>query len=156
MNRVSALKKINNHECRISIAIFILGLCILVPSVRYNPGVRLFPVLTGACFIVIGAGNLVLSLKKDKEEPDKTVKLLNRLELLIFFIMGLTAALIKILGFYVSLYLCMLGVCFLVIKRDTFKKTLISNAVFCLAAVAVLFVIFHLILHIPTPAGLLI
>ena len=156
MNWISAKKKIKDRECRISLAIFILGICILIPSVRYNPGVRMFPVLTGACFTAIGVGNFISSVKKSKEESDQTIKFINKLELSLFSIMVLTTALIKILGFYVSLYLCMLWVCFLVIRRDSFKKTLISNVVFCFMAVAVLFIIFHLILHIPTPSGLLI
>lgn len=154
MKPILVKKRIKTRECMISLAMLFFGLIILISALQYGPGVRMFPALTGSCFIFIGAFSFMSSLKKEKQK--ETEKLMNKQELLIFGIMLVTALFIRILGFYVSLCLGMMGVCSLVIRRKNFKKALICNGIFCFVTAAVLFIIFHLVLHVPTPSGLLI
>ena len=155
MKQMSGKKKMKDRESLISLAIFLLGLCILISSLTYAPGVRMFPALTGTCFMAIGMGNGISWVRAQKEE-EKTAGLMSMQEALLFLDMLLTACLIKTLGFYVSLYLGMLGVCMLVMRRSSVRRGLVSNGFFCFLVVSVLFAVFHLILHIPTPSGLFV
>ncbi|MEG1926632.1 MAG: tripartite tricarboxylate transporter TctB family protein [Ruthenibacterium sp.] len=152
---ISTLKKhLRNKELLIALGIFALGIFLTICSVQYQTGVRMFPVLVGICFIGIGAAMTITAVKKGKEENDKKL-FPNQQELLLFGVMLAVSVLMTPLGFYASLLLGMIVICLMVFDEPQKKKLILVSVLFSIVVVAVLFVLFRLILFIPTPVGLL-
>lgn len=132
-----------------SAIIFIVCIAVWVASANYPEAAAMVPKPVAVITALLSLMLFYSSLKKYREGKDKPAMLINKKIALYFVIIVAYLAGIKIIGFYVSTALYLVGASFFLgAKRKNIVIATVSFVAFC-------FIFFYMILGLKMPAGLL-
>ncbi|KJS82599.1 MAG: hypothetical protein JM58_14685 [Peptococcaceae bacterium BICA1-8] len=141
----------NKKDFFTGISFLVISLLIYIQTTTLPPEAALFPRIS---ISIISLTGIVILVKSLKSKVRKSSTIMSKNVIIAFIGLLVTYFLLKILGFYSTVFLFILFM-FLHIKKERKLITVLKASIFSLFSTIILYLAFYKVMSLMTPTGLL-